>query len=109
MADLGQTIKTHVTSIVKKAAKKAAKSFLRYLVATFIDGRDDVYLAGTNVFQDYTQAMRIEVDPDAVLQKYGVETVLLPADAPLTRYLEAEPQKWKVSYRDKITAVLRRQ
>ena len=75
-------------------------------IPAFIDGRDDVYLASTNVFQDYVQAMKLDVDPDMVLQKYGVETVLLPNGAPLTRYLDAEPQKWKVSYRDKVSVVL---
>jgi hypothetical protein len=78
-------------------------------IPAFIDGRDDVYLASTNVFQDYVQAMKLDVDPDMVLQKYGVKTVLLPNGAPLNRYLDAEPQKWKVSYRDKVAVVLRRQ
>ncbi len=35
MADPGQTFKNYAKSIIKMAAKQAAKSFLRYLVATF--------------------------------------------------------------------------
>ena len=62
--------------------------------------------ASTQVLQGYVQAMKLDVDPDVVLQKYGVETVLLPNGAPLTRYLDAEPQKCKVSYRDKVAVVL---
>jgi hypothetical protein len=78
-------------------------------IPVFIDGRDDVYLASTDVFQYYVQAMKIALDLDTVLQKYNVKTVLLPNGVPLTRYLEAEPQKWKVSYRDKVAVVLQRQ
>ncbi len=78
-------------------------------IPVFIDGRDDVYLASTDVFQDYIQTMKLNADPDAILQKYDVKTVLLPEDTSLARYLDAEPQKWKVSYHDKAAVILRRQ
>jgi len=74
----------------------------------FVDGRDDLYLASTNVFQDYLETTGLTKDPDAVLARYGVDTVLMPQDAPLTRYLEAEPRKWETVYNDKTAAVLRR-
>ncbi|HUW65037.1 MAG TPA: hypothetical protein VMW83_10150 [Spirochaetia bacterium] len=71
-------------------------------VSPFIDGRDDIYLASTQVFQDYLQAVRLNVNPDGVLDKYRIRTVLMPKDSPLVRYLEAEPQKWKEVYRDTV-------
>jgi hypothetical protein len=66
-------------------------------IPVFIDGRD-MYLSSTQVFQDYVQATKFEVDPDMVLQKYDAKAVLLPDGLPLIWYLDAEPQKWKVSY-----------
>jgi len=77
-------------------------------IPVFVDGRDDLYLASTHVFQDYVRATTLTVDPDTVLNKYGVDTVLMPRDAPLTRYLEAEPRQWRVVYSDGHAAVLRR-
>jgi hypothetical protein len=74
-------------------------------IPVFIDGRDDVYLASTHVFQDYVHATKLETDPDAVFRRYGVQTVLLPKNMPLTRYLEAEPQMWKEVYRGKMGEV----
>lgn len=70
-------------------------------IPVFIDGRADVYLASTHVFQDYVRTTKMKVDPDAVFEKYGVKTVLTPKDMPLARYLEAERQKWNVAYRGK--------
>jgi len=75
-------------------------------IPVFVDGRDDLYLAGTRVFQDYVRATTLAVDPDAVLNKYGVQTVLMPKDTPLTTYLEAEPRKWRPVYSDSQAAVL---
>jgi hypothetical protein len=75
-------------------------------VPVFIDGRDDLYLGSTGVFQDYVRAVELSVDPDQVLAKYGARTVLMPKDIPFTRYLEAEPQKWKVVYCGRVGEVL---
>ncbi len=71
----------------------------------FIDGRGDPY--GSNgVFKDYLAAIGGE-NPQAVLDKYRVEYVLMPADSLLVRILESDPA-WAVRYSDKTSVLLAR-
>jgi hypothetical protein len=71
----------------------------------FIDGRGDPY-GTTGVFKDYLSATSDE-NPEAVLDKYRVEYVLMPADSPLVNFLKSSPM-WKVQYSDETSVLLHR-
>jgi len=73
---------------------------------TFIDGRADLYITG-DVFRDYIDATRIEVDPVDVLSRYDIDYVLMPVDAPLVRYLSAAGG-WARLYADSTAVILER-
>jgi hypothetical protein len=71
----------------------------------FIDGRGDPY--GSNgVFKDYLAAVSND-NPQAVLDKYQVEYVLMPADSPLARSLVSSPL-WTVRYSDETSVLFHR-
>ena len=74
-------------------------------IKVFIDGRGDPYGA-TGVFQDYLDATG-GVNPQAVLDKYRVQYVLMPADSLLVRLLKNSPA-WTVRYSDKTSVLLQR-
>ena len=71
----------------------------------FIDGRGDPY-AVSGVFKDYLAATSGE-SPRAVLDKYRVEYVLMPADSLLVQTLKSDPA-WAVRYSDKTSVLLQR-
>jgi hypothetical protein len=71
----------------------------------FIDGRGDPYGAN-GVFKDYLAAVSGE-SPQAVLDKYQVEYVLMPADSSLVRMLKTSPA-WAVRYSDQTSVLLQR-
>jgi hypothetical protein len=71
----------------------------------FIDSRGDPY-APNGVTADYLSAISNE-DPQAVLDKYHVEYVLMPAESRLVRFLKNSP-KWNVRYSDKTSVLLDR-
>jgi hypothetical protein len=71
----------------------------------FIDGRGDPY-APTGVFKDYLTAIS-GANPQAVLDKYRVEYVLMPADSVMVRILKNSPA-WVVRYSDKTSVLLQR-
>jgi hypothetical protein len=71
----------------------------------FIDGRGDPY-AANGVFNDYLAADAGE-NPRAVLDKYHVEYVLMPADSLLVQILKSDPA-WAVRYSDKTSVLLQR-
>jgi hypothetical protein len=71
----------------------------------FVDGRLDPYVA-TPVFEDYLMATG-GVNPQAVLDKYRVQFVLMPADSLLVQLLENNPA-WTVRYSDKTSVLLER-
>lgn len=76
-------------------------------VKPFVDGRADMYvLSGSGVMEDYDRAAGIlrPPDPDGVLERRGVETVLAPGDSWLAVYL-ASKEGWKEVYRDRTAAV----
>ena len=53
----------------------------------FIDGRSDFY--GAEFARKYMKAMGAQAGWERYLSRYGVETVLLPPDAPLAGALKA--------------------
>jgi hypothetical protein len=71
----------------------------------FIDGRGDPYV-GTGVFKDYLAAVSGE-NPQAVLDKYHVQYVLMPADSLLVQTLKSRPA-WTVRYSDQTSVLLQR-
>jgi hypothetical protein len=71
----------------------------------FIDSRGEPYVA-TGVFKDYLAAVSGE-NPRAVLDKYRVEYVLMPADSRLVQILKSDPV-WTVRYSDKTSVLLQR-
>jgi hypothetical protein len=71
----------------------------------FIDGRWDPY-AATGVCKDYWAAVSGE-SPQAVLDKYQVEYVLMPPDSRLSKFLKSSPT-WTQLYSDEISVLLHR-
>lgn len=71
----------------------------------FIDGRGDPY-GSTGVFKDYMAATSNQ-NSEAVLDKYRVEYVLMPADSLLIRLLKSTPG-WRVQYSDETSVLLQR-
>jgi hypothetical protein len=71
----------------------------------FIDGRGDPYGAN-GVFKDYLAATAGD-DPEAVLDKYRVEYVLISPDSPLAKILKNDPA-WAVRYSDQTSVLLQR-
>jgi hypothetical protein len=69
----------------------------------FIDGRGEPY---GSVFKDYLSAISNQ-NPQAVLDKYQVEYVLMPTDSPLAKFLESSP-KWTVRYSDETSVLFHR-
>jgi hypothetical protein len=71
----------------------------------FIDGRGDPYGAN-GVFKDYLAATAGD-NPEAVLDKYRVEYVLISPDSPLAKILKNDPA-WAVRYSDQTSVLLQR-
>ena len=71
----------------------------------FIDGRWDPY-APTGVFKNYCSAASNE-NPQAVLDKYRVEYVLMPPDSPLSKFLKSSPA-WAALYSDQTSVLFHR-
>ncbi|MEQ1883418.1 MAG: hypothetical protein ABL967_00025 [Bryobacteraceae bacterium] len=63
----------------------------------FVDGRSDFY--GTKFDQAYIDVMNVKYGWEKTLARYGVNTILLPVDTPLTGALK-ESRRWKVIYDD---------
>jgi hypothetical protein len=70
----------------------------------FVDGRSDFY--GDAFEEKYLGALTAKYDWEKTLTRFGVNTVLLPPDAPLTGVLK-ESVKWRVVYDDGIALVFR--
>ncbi len=70
----------------------------------FIDGRSDFY--GTPFELKYLDVIAAKYDWDQNLNKYGAQTVLVPADASLASALKENP-RWKVAYDDKVAIIFR--
>ena len=70
----------------------------------FIDGRSDFY--GANFELKYLDLFLAKYDWDQNLRRYGAETVVVPADAPLASALKGNP-RWRVAYDDKVAIIFR--
>ncbi len=70
----------------------------------FVDGRSDMY--GEAFAKKYTSLMSAQHGWEQTLATYGVDTVLLPVDAPLTGALK-ESQRWRPAYDDGVAIVFR--
>jgi hypothetical protein len=71
----------------------------------FVDGRSDFY--GSKFDQDdYLDVMNVKYTWQKTLDRYGVDTILLPPDAPLAGALKESP-RWRVTYDDGIAIVFR--
>lgn len=70
----------------------------------FVDGRSDFY--GGVFDQKYLDVMNGKYDWEETLERYGVETVLLRAEASLASTLK-ESRRWRVIYDDGIAIAFR--
>ena len=70
----------------------------------FIDGRSDMY--GEAFSKKYSILINAQYGWEKTLASYGVDTVLLPVDAPLTGALK-ESQRWRPAYDDGFAIVFR--
>lgn len=70
----------------------------------FVDGRSDFY--GSRFDEAFLNTMNARWGWEQHLAQYGIETVLLPVDAPLTGALKASPA-WRVVYDDGAAIVFR--
>jgi hypothetical protein len=69
----------------------------------FIDGRADVY--GEKIFQDFADAYGLKDSWKQILQRWHIQTVLVPSDSALATALRADPA-WKVAYQDSQATIL---
>ncbi|MEW6182316.1 MAG: hypothetical protein AB1500_03955 [Bacillota bacterium] len=69
----------------------------------FIDGRADVYLK--KVFDDYIDITRLKPEAASLLEKYRIDYVLMPVDAPLIVALQFSPH-WKAVYKDDTVKIM---
>lgn len=72
-------------------------------IPVFIDSRADIYWKDSDVFKDDLDMGRFRTDPLDVLNKYGIEQVIIPSHDPLDIYLKGTG--WTEKYRDE-TAVI---
>jgi hypothetical protein len=70
----------------------------------FIDGRSDFY--GAEFAGKYIKAMGAQAGWERYLSRYGVETVLLPPDAPLAGALK-QSSAWHLIYDDGVALIFR--
>jgi hypothetical protein len=70
----------------------------------FVDGRSDFY--NGQVYRDYMELLDVKYDWEQILNRYGVDTVLMPPDAPLAATLK-ESRHWRVVYDDGAAIVFR--
>ena len=70
----------------------------------FVDGRSDFY--GDDFEDKYLDVMNVKYGWEKTLARFGVDTILMPPDAPLTGALK-ESSRWRVVYDDGIALVFR--
>ena len=71
----------------------------------FVDGRSDFY--GDDFEDKYIDVLKVKYGWEKTLARFGVDTILLPPDAPLTGALK-ESSRWRVVYDDGIALVFRK-
>ena len=70
----------------------------------FVDGRSDFY--GGKFYKDYIDLMSVKYNWEQTLNRYAVDTILLPPDAPLASAIK-ESRHWRVVYDDGNAIVFR--
>ncbi|SHI69135.1 hypothetical protein [Desulfofundulus thermosubterraneus] len=70
----------------------------------FIDGRADLYAGG--VFSQYRRLKKLQ-DPQAVLDEWQIDMVLMPPDEPLVSWLRLHPA-WEVWYEDAQAVIMKK-
>jgi hypothetical protein len=70
----------------------------------FVDGRSDFY--GDDFEEKYVDVLNVRTGWEKTLAHFGVDTILLPPDAPLAGALK-ESSRWRVVYDDGISLVFR--
>ena len=73
-------------------------------VRVFMDGRSDFY--GASFAKEYIQAMGVQPGWEQYLSRYGVDTILLPPDAPLAGALK-QSSGWHLIYDDHVALIFR--
>jgi hypothetical protein len=72
----------------------------------FVDGRSDFY--GDDFEEKYVDVLNVKYGWQNTLARFGVDTILMPPNAPLTGALK-ESSAWRVVYDDGISLVFRSQ
>jgi len=70
----------------------------------FVDGRSDFY--GDSFEEKYMDVLRVKYGWESTLESFGVDTVLMPTDAPLTGALK-ESRRWQVVYDDGMAVIFK--
>jgi hypothetical protein len=70
----------------------------------FVDGRSDFY--GNDFEEKYIDVLNVKYGWEKTLGRFGVDTILMPPDAPLTGALK-ESRRWRVVYDDGIALIFR--
>jgi hypothetical protein len=73
-------------------------------VKVFIDGRSDYY--GPKFGEEYADVISVKYDWESLLRKYGVRTILIPADSFLSSALK-ESHRWRCVYDDGVAIIFR--
>lgn len=68
----------------------------------FVDGRSDFY--GRTFEEKYLDVLNVKYDWEQTLRGYGIDTILLPPDAPLAGALK-ESRRWSLDYDDGVALV----
>jgi hypothetical protein len=71
----------------------------------FIDGRTDLYTDA--IVSEWLGVMRMEGGWGNTIEKYNIQTILIPADASLTNWLDMDDE-WKNIYMDEVSAIFTR-
>jgi hypothetical protein len=72
----------------------------------FVDGRSDFY--GDDFEEKYVDVLNVKYGWQKTLARFGVDTILMPPNAPLSGVLK-ESSNWRVVYDDGISLVFRSQ
>jgi hypothetical protein len=75
-----------------------------YPTRVFVDGRSDFY--GPKFNQQFIDLLNVKYTWQQTLDRYRVDTVLLPTEAPLAGALK-ESHNWRVAYDDGVAIVFR--
>jgi len=71
-----------------------------------IDDRHDLY--GSDRIRQYLILTQAEPGWQSVLEKWQIQTALLPTGSTLANLLRELPRDWRVTYEDKVAVVLER-